>query len=479
MISSDSTILFWYRRDLRIADNTGLAAATADSARVIPVFIFDSNILDDLQDRRDRRLTFIHESVKELRRRIRGHGSDLLILHGDPQHLLPELAEALDVDAVYSNRDYDPYSKIRDDAIARAVTAQGRHFKSFKDQVIFEGREVEKENGEAYRVFTPYKNAWLRRFEKEELVGVPPHLPREADLIRLAPVSRLWGRSHSWALSDLGFKEHSLWLEAGEDAARARLMDFIPRIVNYKEGRDFPQRDGTSGLSVHLRFGTISIRECVRIAIAEHSVGAATWLSELIWREFYQMILDRFPFVVNHAFQQKYDKIAWPGSEAHYEAWCEGHTGFPLVDAAMRQFNATGWMHNRLRMVVSMFLTKDLLIDWRRGEEYFAAGLLDFELASNNGGWQWSASTGVDAAPYFRIFNPVLQSRKFDPEGAYIRSWVPELRGFSTKLIHSPASATLQQQREAGCIIGEDYPSPIVDHAAQKEKVLSLFSSLS
>ncbi|MFA6235503.1 MAG: FAD-binding domain-containing protein, partial [Bacteroidota bacterium] len=210
---------------------------------------------------------------------------------------------------------------------------------------------------------------------------------------------------------------------------------------------------------------------------AERSIGAETWLSELIWREFYQMILDRFPFVVSHAFRQPYDSIAWPGSEEHFEAWCEGRTGFPLIDAAMRQFNATGWMHNRLRMTVAMFLTKDLLVDWRRGEKYFADGLLDFDLASNNGGWQWSASTGADAVPYFRIFNPVLQSRKFDPEGAYIRNWVPELRGFSTPLLHWPAAANILQQREAACIIGEDYPSPIVDHAEQKEKALSLFTS--
>jgi deoxyribodipyrimidine photo-lyase len=479
MNSSDSTILFWYRRDLRIADNTGLAAATADAAHVVPVFVFDSNILADPQDTRDRRLTFIHQSVKELRRRIRGHDSDLLVLHGDPLHLIPALAETLDVDAVYTNRDYEPYAKIRDDAVARAITAQGRHFQSFKDQVIFDGTEIEKADGEAYRVFTPYKKAWLRRFERTKLDGLPPDFPQEADLSRLAAVSRLRGRSHPWTLRDLGFEESSLWLESGEAAALERLKEFIPRIVNYKEQRDLPQLDGTSGLSVHLRFGTVSIRECVRMARAEPGIGAATWLSELIWREFYQMILDRFPFVVNHAFQQKYDKIVWPGRETHFEAWCEGRTGFPIVDAAMRHFNATGWMHNRLRMIVATFLTKDLLVDWRRGEEYFAAGLLDFDLASNNGGWQWSASTGVDAAPYFRIFNPVLQSRKFDPECAFIRRWVPELRGFGTALTHWPATANILQQRAAGCIIGEDYPSPIVDHAVQKEKALSLFTSLS
>jgi deoxyribodipyrimidine photo-lyase len=226
---------------------------------------------------------------------------------------------------------------------------------------------------------------------------------------------------------------------------------------------------------VHLRFGTISIRECVRAARAGSSPGAATWLSELIWREFYQMILDRYPFVVSHAFQQQYDAIRWPGTAEHFEAWCEGRTGFPIVDAAMRHFNATGWMHNRLRMVTAMFLTKDLLVDWRRGEEYFASKLLDFDLASNNGGWQWSASTGVDAAPYFRIFNPVLQSRRFDPDGSYIRRWLPELRGFDSTRVHWPAAADLFAQQAARCIVGEDYPLPIVDHAEQKEKAVALF----
>ncbi len=477
METSDSTIIFWFRRDLRTSDNRGFAAATADAARVVPVFVFDRNILDDLTDRRDRRVSFLYESVKELRSRLRGHGSDLIILHGDPQRCIPELAETLDADAVYTNRDYEPYAKVRDDAVAHALLAQGRRLQGFKDQVIFECNEIEKGNGDPYRVFTPYKNAWLRRFDEEELHGSPPDLTHEPDLSRLASAAALRGHSDSWTMMDLRFKETDLWLDAGEAAALERFSEFIPRMARYKDDRDFPQRAGTSGLSVHLRFGTISIRECVRVARAVRSEGAATWLSELIWREFYQMILDRFPFVVNHSFQQRYDHIRWPGSDEHFEAWCEGRTGYPLVDAAMRHFNATGWMHNRLRMVVSMFLTKSLLIDWRRGAEYFADGLLDFELASNNGGWQWSASTGVDAAPYFRIFNPVLQSRKFDPEGAYIRTWVPELRGFDSRRIHWPTEAGALEQIEAGCVLGEDYPLPIVDHAQQKEKAVALFAS--
>ncbi len=477
MASTDSSMLFWFRRDLRTSDNRGFAAATADSDHVIPVFVFDRNILDDVTDRRDRRISFLYESVKELRSRLRGHGSDLVILHGDPQSCIPDLAEALDVDAVYTNRDYEPYAKVRDDAVARALAVRGRHMRRFKDQVIYEGNEIEKEAGGAYRVFTHYKNAWLRRIENDDLHGVPQDLAHEPDLSRLAPASDLRGFSDSWTMMDLGFSETALWLEAGEAAALERLSAFIPRMARYGEDRDFPDREGTSGLSVHLRFGTISIRECVRAARAVRSEGAKTWLTELIWREFYQMILDRFPSVVNHAFQQRYDGIRWTGSDEHFEAWCDGRTGYPIVDAAMRHFNATGWMHNRLRMIVATFLVKDLLIDWRRGEEYFANGLLDYDLASNNGGWQWCASTGVDAAPYFRIFNPVLQSRKFDPEGTYIRRWVPELRGFDRRRIHQPTDADPFEQKEAGCMIGEDYPFPIVDHAEQKQKAIALFTA--
>lgn len=475
-LTDTAPALFWFRRDLRIADNAGLAAALAEHAPVIPVFIFDTHILDDLADRRDRRVTFIHDSVRELRAKLRAHGSGLVVLHGDPLLRLPELAEAVDAAAIYCNRDYEPYAKLRDDAVARSLGERGRGFQSFKDQVIFEQREIEKANGEPYRVFTPYKKAWLRRFEETELTSDAPDTPREADLSRLAPSASMKGYSDAWTMADLGFEPRELWLEAGEEAAQQRLADFLPHLSRYGEDRDFPAREGTSGLSVHLRFGTISIRDCVRAARGETSPGASTWLSELIWREFYMMILDRFPFVVNHAFQQPYDDIAWPGEDEHFDAWCEGRTGYPLVDAAMRHFNATGWMHNRLRMITAMFLTKDLLIDWRRGERRFAEGLLDFELASNNGGWQWSASTGVDAAPYFRIFNPILQSRKFDPDGSYIRAWLPELRGFDNTLIHWPAAADTHAQQSASCIIGEDYPLPIVDHHEQKDKAIALFS---
>jgi deoxyribodipyrimidine photo-lyase len=257
-----------------------------------------------------------------------------------------------------------------------------------------------------------------------------------------------------------------------------RLADFLPALQWYVDDRDIPSKNGTSGLSAHLRFGTVSIRECVRQVRRMERQGARTWLSELIWRDFYQMLLDRYPHVVNHSFKREYDAIVWPGGDSAFEAWCEGRTGYPIIDAAMRHFNATGWMHNRLRMIVAMFLTKDLLVDWRRGERYFAENLLDYDLAANNGGWQWSASTGADGAPYFRIFNPVLQSRKFDSGGKFIRAHLPELSGFGNELIHWPHDADLPAQQAAGCTLGNDYPHPIVDHAEQKEKAIALFKAL-
>jgi deoxyribodipyrimidine photo-lyase len=278
----------------------------------------------------------------------------------------------------------------------------------------------------------------------------------------------------SWSFDDIGFAEQELPIDAGARGAEKMLRAFMPRIDRYHETRDVPGLAGTSSLSVHLRFGTISIRELVRRARAVASEGARKWLDELLWREFYQMILDRFPHVERGAFRPEYDAIRWPGAEEHYEAWCAGRTGYPIVDAAMRGFNATGMMHNRLRMIVASFLTKDLLVDYRRGERYFARHLLDFDLASNNGNWQWAASTGCDAQPFFRVFNPVTQSKRFDPDGTFIRAHCPELAGFSNRTIHFPADAGLAEQRAAGCIIGEDYPAPIVDHARQRELALAL-----
>lgn len=472
------TVLFWYRRDLRPSDNRGLAEATRSARRVIPVFVFDTVILEDLGNSADRRVTFIQTSLLELRDSLRDIGSDLIVLHGDPVQRIPELASRMRAEAVFTNRDYDPYASVRDGQVREVLAESGCAFVDCKDQVIFEKDELLTQAGEPYRVFTPYKKAWMQRFEEMESYGQSPALEEVPGYERLAPRRVLRGLSDAWDLRDIGFDRQKLWLPPGETAARERLEDFLPKLAQYKSDRDFPARESTSGLSVHLRFGTISIRELVRAARADGSQGAQTWLSELIWREFYQMILDHFPKVVSHSFKPEYDAIRWPGTEEHFRAWCEGRTGYPIVDAAMRHFNATGWMHNRLRMIVAMFLTKDLLVDWRLGEAYFAAHLLDYDLASNNGGWQWSASTGADGVPYFRIFNPVLQSRRFDPDGAFLRANLPELRGYPGNLVHWPHDADMFAQSEAGCILGEDYPHPIVDHFVQKEKAVALFSEV-
>lgn len=472
------TALFWLRRDLRLSDNRGLAEATRRAGRVIPVFVFDTNILEDLDNPADRRITFIHESMREMQIALRDMDSDLVVLHGDPAKLIPQLAARTDAEAVFTNRDYEPYAAVRDDAVKQRLADDGRALFDFKDQVIFERDELVTQAGEPYKVYTPYANSWRQQFEEDENFGKSPAAEEVPEYERLARRRSLRGLSDPWTLEDLGFEQQELWLRPGEEAARQQLEEFIPLMASYKEKRDFPAQDATSGLSAHLRFGTISIRELVRSARAQDSPGARTWLSELIWREFYQMLLYHYPRVVSHSFKSEYDAIRWPGTEAHFQAWCEGKTGYPIVDAAMRHFNATGWMHNRLRMVVAMFLTKDLLVDWRLGEAYFAAHLLDYDLASNNGGWQWSASTGADGAPYFRIFNPVRQSKRFDSDGAFIREHLPELRGFEGDAVHWPHDADMFAQREAGCVLGEDYPHPVVDHFEQKDKAISLFKSI-
>jgi len=471
-------VIFWFRRDLRLSDNRGLAEATRQSRQVIPLFVFDTNILDDLDNTQDRRVTFIHESIRELQRMLQETGSDIVVLHGDPEDAVPHLADRVNADAVFTNRDYEPYAAARDAQVQRALADDGRAFVDFKDQVIFEKDEILTQSGEPYKVFTPYKRAWLQRFEENAEYGRSPAAEEVPDYAQLAPRRTLRRLSDAWDMDALGFVPTDLWLVPGESAARERLAGFLPRMAEYKTDRDFPSREGTSGLSVHLRFGTISIREAVRAAMEDDSKGAQTWLSELIWREFYQMLLDRFPRVVSHSFKPEYDAIRWPGTDDHFQAWCEGRTGYPIVDAAMRHFNATGWMHNRLRMITAMFLTKDLLVDWRLGEAYFAGHLLDYDLASNNGGWQWSASTGADGAPYFRIFNPILQSKRFDPDGSYIREHVPELAGFEGDTLHWPHDADMFTQRDAGCVLGEDYPHPVVDHFEQKEKAIALFKAV-
>jgi deoxyribodipyrimidine photo-lyase len=468
--------LVWFRRDLRVSDHAALAAALRSCRRVHCVFVYDRAILDPLVaagPRGDRRVEFIHAAVAALDDALRARGGGLLITNGRVAESVVDLARRLDVDTVFASADYEPYATARDAEVARQLAEQGRRLLLLKDQVIFEKSEIMTGAGTPYSVFTPYRSAWLKRLAAADIAA------QESDFGGLAPPA---GPPLRPTLAQLGFRPSNLAelrLPLAESGARQLLDDFLGRIDDYRNARDFPAVRGPSYLSVHLRFGTVSIRELVRRAREHTSDGAATWLSELVWREFYQMILWHHPHVVDHAYRPEYDRIEWetgPQAEQHFRAWCEGRTGYPLVDAGMRQLNQTGYMHNRLRMVTASFLTKDLGIDWRRGEHYFAQHLNDYDLAANNGGWQWAASTGCDAQPYFRIFNPVTQSRKFDPDGAFIRRYVPEVAGFDSKDIHAPWTATPDRQRAAACAVGKDYPAPVVDHAVARVMSLRRYS---
>ena len=454
--------LVWLRRDLRLKDHAALSQATQRARSVALVFVFDSQILGRLGNPQDRRLTFIWESLNELRKQIQKKGSDLILIHGDPVREIPPLAEKLGVSAVFANRDYEPYARTRDQEVMDELRNSGRDLHLFKDHVLFEGPEILSGGGGPYRVFTPYLNAWKKQFRHKMLEEHP------VSLSRLMPLWEIPRPNRELSLKDLGFHPQTLWLPPGERAAQKRLDDFMSRIDEYDTQRDIPGVEGTSGLSVHLRFGTCSVRQLFRKALEKRSKGRSTWLKELVWREFYQMILDRFPHVVHQSFKDEYRQLKWPGEPEHFQAWCEGRTGFPIIDAAMRHFAKTGWMHNRLRMIVASFLTKDLLVSWQEGEAFFAAHLLDFDLASNNGGWQWAASTGCDAQPYFRIFSPWLQSQRFDPQGDFIRRALPELQDVPSQALHKPEKWAAARP--------PTYPAPIVDHSLQREKALKLFS---
>lgn len=473
--------LVWFRRDLRLGDHAALYHALRSARRVYCAFVFDRVILDELLaegQRTDRRVEFIHRSLEELGSALEEHGGGLIVRHGIAVDEIVRLADDLAVDAVFANHDYEPYALLRDAQVERDLAAAGRRLLTFKDQVIFEKDEVLTAAGRPFAVFTPYKNAWLKRVAPFFLSAYPV----ERYLGALAPVP---APAPLPTLEHFGFEATNLAdlkIAAGASGARRMLDDFLTRIDAYADARDFPAVRGPSYLSVHLRFGTVSIRTLARCAWERatgrrgtSSRGAQTWLSELIWRDFYQQILFHHPHVVGQAFKPAYDRIVWDDDPRLFDAWCEGRTGYPLVDAAMAQINRTGYMHNRLRMVVASFLTKDLGIDWRRGEHYFARHLNDFDLAANNGGWQWAASTGCDAQPYFRIFNPITQSQKFDPDGAFIRRCLPQLAGFSEREIHAPWQTSPQRQREAGCEIGRDYPAPIVDHAAARARTLARY----
>ncbi len=423
--------IFWHRRDLRINDNCGLYHAFKNAENVLPIFIFDTTILSKLKSD-DQRVIFIHQEVKALRDKYAQSGVNFHVYIGDPQDLIPTLAKKYNCSAVYTNRDYEPDAIKRDNKIEKSLKKKDIKFLTFKDQVILEHDQVLKNDGLPYTVFTPYKNKWLETFKKTD---VDPYASEQI----LKENSTTFPEIELPSLKKIGFDDEQIF------QIPSRKID-KKLIKSYDQTRDFPAIEGTSRLGVHLRFGTISIRELTKVALKENTV----FLSELIWREFYQMILFHYPHTVNKAFKTNYDFIVWENNESQFKAWCEGKTGYPMVDAGMRQLNETGYMHNRVRMVVASFLSKHLLIDWRWGEAYFAEKLLDYECASNIGGWQWAAGCGCDAAPYFRVFNPQLQQQKFDKDMKYIRTWIPEFDELN-------------------------YPQPIVEHKMARIRAIERY----
>ncbi|MDM0114953.1 deoxyribodipyrimidine photo-lyase [Variovorax sp. J22R133] len=472
--------LMWFRRDLRVADNAALFHALRSCRQVFCVFVFDKAILDDLP-RADRRVEFIRESLVDLAEALLAHGGGLIVRHAVAQDEIPQLARALDVQAVFANRDDEPDALARDAQVFGALANAGISFHTHKDRAVFERDEVLTQAGQPFSVFTPYKRAWLAKVDEFYLKGYP--VERYADALAPPPAPFRGGVPQ---LADIGFEVTNLGeLEIPPGALGAAVLfeDFFERIDRYGDARDYPGVRGPSYLGVHLRFGTVSIREVAGIAhrlALQGNPGAAVWMSELIWREFYFQVLAHRPDMAKgKSFKPEYDKIVWhhgKHADGLFNAWCEGQTGYPLVDAAMAQINQTGYMHNRLRMVVASFLCKDLGLDWRRGEKYFALHLNDFELASNNGGWQWASSSGCDAQPYFRIFNPVTQSERFDPEGKFIRRYLPQLAGLSNQAIHAPWTASPVELEAAGVSLGETYPKPIVYHAEARERTLQRYA---
>ena len=424
--------IFWFRRDLRLDDNAGLYHALRSGQPVLPIFIFDTDILSDLKDKKDKRVSFIHFALEEIQKQLLAMGSTLHVLYGRPLDCFKKLSDTYSVKAVYTNHDYEPYAKKRDEEIAGYLKSKGISFHTYKDQVIFEKEEVLKDSGGPYTVFTPYSRKWKEKLDNFYLKSYP--------------TGKYFGCFYKQTVINIPLLESIGFTKIGQKWSLGQLDEKI--ASNYDKTRDTPGINGTTRLSLQLRFGTMSIR---RLACKVLNLNAQL-LNELIWRDFYQMILWHFPQVVNQSFKKEYDKIEWRNNEKEFTSWCAGQTGYPIVDAGMRELNETGFMHNRVRMITASFLTKHLLIDWRWGEAYFAEKLLDFDLASNNGGWQWAAGCGCDAAPYFRIFNPYLQTEKFDPELVYIKKWVPEFRSTS-------------------------YPFPIVDHRDARERCLAVYKA--
>ena len=474
--------LVWLRRDLRLYDNAALHHALKESGQVWLTFIFDTDILKPLLKgnldanglKHDRRVDFIWQGIKQIDDELRKQGGGLIVRFGKPTECIPEIAKELGVEAVFTNRDYEPSAIERDQTVKASLEKLGIDFESFKDQVIFEKKEILTNSNTVFSIFTPYKNNWLKTLQEKDLAAYECNpKPKQFGAIPKKLDQKLP------SLESMGFSPTGIesYITPGSDGGQAFLEDFLPRIDQYQIGRDFPAIKGVSYLSTHLRFGMLSIRGLVREAhrrMLAGSMGATIWLSELIWRDFYFMILANHPRLATGAsFKPDYDNIVWEsGSKAKklFTAWCEGKTGYPLVDAAMHQLNQSGYMHNRLRMVVASFLT------WRWGEAYFAEHLNDFELSSNNGGWQWASSSGCDAQPYFRIFNPITQSEKFDPEGKFIKRYLPQLEKLSKKSIHAPWKAGHIELEAAGIVIGRDYPLPVVDHDEARKNTLVRYS---
>nr|WP_164917862.1 deoxyribodipyrimidine photo-lyase [Leeuwenhoekiella marinoflava] len=426
--------VFWFRRDLRLDDNVGFLEALKGGNPVLPIFIFDKEILDKLPED-DARVTFIYDTLQKIRKTMQNeYRSSLALYYGKPEDIWKQLTEDYNIQAVYTNHDYEPYALQRDKKIKKILEEKDVPFKTFKDQVIFEKDEVVKGDGNPYVVYTPYKNKWREVFDEDQDLKIHYTSQYLKNLIENSRLPNL-------DLSDMGFKKSSIEIPDYE---------VTPTLIqNYEDTRNFPAKDGTSHLGPHLRFGTVSIRKMVKKAIAEKNT---IFWSELIWREFFMQILYHYPETIDKSFRPKYDRIEWRNNEDEFEKWKKGETGFLLVDAGMRQLNKTGYMHNRVRMLVASFLCKHLLIDWRWGETYFAEKLLDYELSSNVGNWQWAAGSGVDAAPYFRIFNPMTQVDKFDKDKKYIREFVPE---FDT----------------------DDYPDKMVDHKEARERCLKTYKA--
>ncbi|MDX2190940.1 MAG: deoxyribodipyrimidine photo-lyase [Bacteroidota bacterium] len=398
--------IFWFRRDLRLEDNAGLYYALKSPFPVLPIFIFDTHILQKLEDKHDARVEFIHQSLQNIQSQLAQQGSTLHVFIGKPEEIWTKIIHDYEVKMVFANQDYEPYAIKRDHYVKDLLTSKNISFQTFKDQCIFEYKEVLKDDQKPYTVYTPYSKKWKTKLNPFYLKPYP-NKKYFGNFLKINPIPIP-------TLSQIGFSKTSIIIPPSE--VKNELL------LKYSDHRDFPAISGTSRLGIHLRFGTVSIRELASLAFEK----SPTFLNELIWRDFYMMILSHFPHVVNQSFKKEYDRIEWRNNPDEFEAWCTGNTGYPIVDAGMRELNATGFMHNRVRMITASFLTKHLLIDWRWGEAYFAKKLLDYDLSANNGGWQWAAGSGCDAAPYFRIFNPSLQMQKFDPQLKYIGTWVPE-----------------------------------------------------